>query len=132
MKRTLVTVFLVSATLLAGAALGAPIDKKQTIRLDREALVGSQVLPSGSYRVELASNPDTVKFIQAGRTVAEMPCKLALATVIYPGNAVHFRSSESGPDRLVKIVLADSKLSIEVPASEKELETPIANATDRR
>src|SRR5262245_3856190 len=123
---------LVAATALAGLAVAGPIDKKETIKLDREALVGAQLLPSGLYKVELGSEPETVRFVQAGKTVLEVPCKLGLDKVVYPGNAVHFKTAETGPDRLTKIVLADSKLAIEVeaPASVGQDE-PVA-AADRR
>jgi hypothetical protein len=132
MRKRFASLVLASASLLAGAAHGAPLAQKATIHLDRPALVGSSVLPSGSYRVELAGRPDTVKFLQGGRTVAEAPCKLGLATVVYPGNAVHFRTAETGPDRLIKIVLADSKLEIEVPdPAGVEADAPIAKGTDR-
>lgn len=116
MRSRLASAFAVIAILLAARADAAPIDKQETIKLDRAAIVGNRVLPSGSYRIELSSDPDTVRFVQAGRTVAEAPCKLGLAAVVYPGNAVHYRTAEDGRDRLIKIVLADSKLAIALTA----------------
>jgi hypothetical protein len=116
MKSRLAAVFAVTAALLAAGATGAAADKRETIKVDRAAIVGSSVIPSGTYRIELSSNPDIVRFVQGGRTVAEAPYKLGLATVVYPGNAVHYRTVEDGRDRLIKIVLADLKLAIEVSA----------------
>jgi hypothetical protein len=132
MRKRIASAVLATATLLAGAAHAAALDKKETINLDRAAVVGRNVLPSGSYKIELASDPDTVRFLQAGKTVAEAPCKLGLAAVVYPGNAVHFRTAEKGPDRLTKIVLAGSKIAIEIPApAGVEADAPIAKGTDR-
>lgn len=133
MKSRLAAAVIVTATLFAARTHAAPIAKQETVKLDRAAIVGSSVLPAGSYRIELASDPDTVKFVQAGRTVAEAPCKLGLATVIYPGNAVHYRAAEDGQSRLIKIVLADSKLAIELRApAERDGDAAIANAADAR
>jgi len=116
MKRAFAAAVLATATLLAGSAVAAPAETKDTVKLARATVVGSSVLPSGSYRVELSSDPETVRFVQGGKTVAEAPCKLGVAAVVYPGNAVHIQTGADGQDRLTKIVFRDSKIAIEVPA----------------
>jgi hypothetical protein len=117
MKIRMAPVLVVVAALLAGAAAAAPKEaKRQSISLDRPALVGGTVLPAGSYQLELIAGTDTARFVQRDRIVAEVPCKVGFAQVIYSGNAVHYRTGESGPDRLIKIVLASSKLAIVFPS----------------
>ena len=131
--RSRIAAILVSATLLlAGHAHAGSIDKKETIKLDRASIVGNAVLQAGSYEIELSADPDKVRFVQGRRTVAEVPVKVGLATVVYPGNAVHYRTAENGEERLIKIVVAKSKLAIEplVPAG-VEADVPIAKTSDR-
>jgi len=132
MKSRFASVFFVAATLLAGAAHAASIDKKESITLDRTALVGGSVLPAGNYRIELGADPETARFVQGRRTVAETPCKIRLAQVVYPGDAVHYRTGEGGTDRLIKIVFASSRLAIEFPAqADGATDAPIANTASR-
>lgn len=124
---------LVVASVLAGAAQAASIDRKQTITLDRAAMVGGSVLPAGVYRIDLAAGPDTVRFVQGKRTVAEVPCKVGLAQVVYPGNALHFHTGDAGRDRLIEIVLADSKLAIDFPGDPAAAaDAPVATAASGR
>ena len=132
MKSRIAPVFVVAATLWAGAVHAASFDNRETVTLDRAAIVGSTVLPAGSYRIELQANPDTVKFLKRGRTVAEAPCKVGLAQVTYPGNALHFRTGGEGPDRLIKIVFVGSKLAIELQVPE-DVETvgPVVQSANR-
>ncbi len=132
MKSRFASVFVAAATLLAGAAHAASIDKKESITLDRTAIIGGKVLPAGSYRIELATDPDTARFVRGKRTVAEAPCKIGLATLFYRGDAVHYRPGNGGHDRLIKIVFASSKLAIEFPAEvDGATDAPIAKAADR-
>jgi hypothetical protein len=98
MKREFAAAVLATAALLADSAVAAPSGTKDTVKLARATAVGASVLPSGSYRVELSSNPDTVRFVQGGKTVAEAPCKVGVAAVAYPETR-----STSGPGRTVRI-----------------------------
>jgi hypothetical protein len=133
MKSRFASVFLVAATVLAGAAHAASIDKKEHVTLDRAALVGGVVLPAGNYRVELAADPDTARFVVGKRTVAETTCKIRLAHVYYRGDAVHYLTGDGGHDRLVKLVFASSRLAVEFPTEvEGGTGAPIASAADRR
>jgi hypothetical protein len=120
MRSRSVPVLVVAATLLAGAAGAA---SRETIRVDRPALVAGSVIPAGTYQVELAADMDAVRLVQGKRTVIEAPCTVALTPLVYSGNALHFREGQGGRDRLIKIVLASSKLAIEFP-------TDTAVATD--
>ena len=132
MKSRFASVLVVVATLLAGAAEAASIERKETVKVDRPAIVGGSVIPAGTYTLDLAAGLDTVRFLQGKRTVAEAPCKVGLAQVVYPGNAVHYRTGEAGQDRLIKIVLAGSKLAIEFPNDPaRGTEASIADAADR-
>ena len=132
MKSRLAPVLVVVATLLAGAAQAASTDRKETVKLDRPAIVGGGVIPAGIYKLDLSADGDTVRFVQGKRTVAEAPCKVGLAQVVYPGNAVHYRTGVGPQDRLIKIVLADSRLAIEFPiAPSGGTDASIATAADR-
>lgn len=132
MKSTFAPVLVVAAILLIGAA-NASVEEQQTVRLDRAAMVGGTVLPAGTYRVELAVGGDTAKFVQGKRTVAEAPCKVGLAQVVYPGNAAHVRTEGDGHDRLVKIVFASSKLAVEFPNDQTvATEAPVSTAAAGR
>jgi hypothetical protein len=73
------------------------------------------VIEPGTYQLELIPGRDAVRLIQGKRTVAEAPCTVGLLRPTYPGTAVHYRTDTGGPDRLVKIEFADSKLAIEFP-----------------
>jgi hypothetical protein len=115
MRKRFASVLVVAATLLAGAAGAASRDTREIIKVDRTALVAGSVIPAGTYRLELAADMDSVRLVEGGRTVVEAPCTVALTQLVYPGNAVTYRDGENGQDRLIKIVLADSKLAIEFP-----------------
>jgi len=132
MRKPFQSVLLAAATVfLASIQVGAA-PKRETIRLDHAVLVGGSVLEAGTYGVEIALGLDAVSFVQGRRVVTTVPCKVGLTQVVYPGNAIHSRTDDSGRDRIVKIVLADSKLAIdlatEAPGAQND---PIASATDR-
>ena len=132
MKSPCLSVLAAAAVLFAGAA-HASIDAEQTVRLDRAAMVGGTVLPAGTYRVDLAAGRDVARFVQGKRTVAEAPCKVELAQVVYRGNAAHIRTGDDGHDRLVKIVFASSKLAVEFPVEQDvAAEGPVSQATGGR
>ena len=117
MKNPGASVFVAAAILLAGAA-HASVEGQKSVRLDRAAMVGGTILPAGTYRVDLAVGRDTATFFQGKRIVAEAPCKVEIAEVVYPGNATHIRTGVDGHDRLVKIVFASEKLAVEFPADQ--------------
>jgi hypothetical protein len=133
MKSRFAPVLVVAATFLAGAAGAASRDAGETIKVDRTAIVAGSILPAGTYQVELAADMDSVRLVQAERAVVEAPCTVALTPLVYPGNAVTYREGEGGREQLVKIVLAASKLAIELPAEATGApDASIANAADRR
>jgi hypothetical protein len=122
---------IVAAGWLAGVAEAAPVDK-ETVKLDRSAIVAGSVIPAGVYRLDLAAGGETVRFLKGKRTVAEAPCKVGLAHVVYAGNAVTYRTGEGAQDRLIKIVLAGSRLAIDFPGDAAGApDASIANASDR-
>lgn len=132
MKTRFAPVVVVAATLLAGAAHATSIARKQTVTLDHPAIVGESVLPAGTYRIDLFAGPDTARFLQGKRTVAESPYKVGLARILYPGDAVHYLSVDGGHDRLKKIVFASSGLVIEFPTEPVHGTDPtIVKAADR-
>jgi hypothetical protein len=116
MNSRFASVLFVAATLLAGTSHAA-VDQPQSVKLDRATIVGTTVLPAGTYKLELVAGSDTARFVQGKRVVAEAPCKIGLAQVMYPGTAVHYRTSGGGQDRLLKIVFSSSKLAVEFPTA---------------
>ncbi|HZN56108.1 MAG TPA: hypothetical protein VFB67_12390 [Candidatus Polarisedimenticolaceae bacterium] len=112
--RSCIAPVLVAAVLAFGGAHAASLDK-QTVKLNRSAIVGGTVVPAGIYRLEVAPGRDTARFVQGKRLIAEVPCKVGLAEVFYPGTAVHYRPESDGRDRLIRIVLSSAKLAIEFP-----------------
>jgi hypothetical protein len=132
MKSRIASVLVVAAALLAGVSHAWSKDTKQTVKLDREAQVGESVLVAGTYGVELSPGRDTARFLAKGRLVAEVPSRVELADVVYPGIAVHFHTGGPGPDRLVKIVVASSNLAIEFPRDLGEaVDRPVASTVER-
>jgi hypothetical protein len=132
MKSRIASLVVVAAALLAGASQAWSKDAKQTVKLDREALVGESVLAAGTYGVELSPGRDTARFVTKGHTVAEVPCRVELADVVYPGIAVHYATGGPGPDRLVKIVVESSNLAIEFPRESGGAgDAPVASAAGR-
>jgi hypothetical protein len=132
MKSRIASAFVLAAALLAGASPASSKEAKQAVSLDRTAIVGTSVLPAGTYGIELAPGRETVRFVSKGRTVAEVPCRVEFAEVVYPGVAVHYRTGQTGVDRLVKIVFADSKLAIQFSRDTTvEGDAPLANAVER-
>jgi hypothetical protein len=97
---------------LSGSALAADPAKDEAIRLDRPALVGDTVIPAGDYRIRISPGLNEVTLTQGKRTVAVVPASVELTRPVYPGNAVHYRT-EGDPDRVVRIVFAKSRLSVE-------------------
>jgi hypothetical protein len=114
MKSRFPTVLVLTATLLAGA-VHASYATKQHVTLDRPALLGETVLPAGEYRIDLFSGPDTARFVQGKRTVAEAPYKVTLVRLDHRGDAVHYLADDTGRERLIKIVFASSGLVVEFP-----------------
>jgi hypothetical protein len=132
MKIRIAPVLVVAAALLVGASPASSKDTKETVKLDREAIVGENVLAAGTYGIELSPSRDTAKFLTKGHAVAEVPCRVELADVVYPGIALHYHTGGPGPDRLVKIVIASSNLAIEFPRDRAGAgDAPLANAVSR-
>jgi hypothetical protein len=123
-------VFVLVAAVVAGGAQAASHEKNQTVTLDRPAVVGGNVLPAGTYRIEVSH--DTAKFVQGKRTVVEAGAKVGLEPAYYRGNAVHYRTVE-GREQLTKIVFGTSGLALdfttEVAAAGRE--APITATADR-
>jgi hypothetical protein len=109
---------LVAATILLAGAAHASDDAQQSVSIDRAAMVGGTVLPAGTYRVDLTAGRDMAKFVQGKQTVAEAPCKVEAAHVLYRGNAAHVLTGVDGQARLVKIELASSSLAVEFPVEQ--------------
>ena len=123
---------LLISSLIAGAAQASALPKRTTVTLDQPAKVGAEVLPAGTYRLELGSDPGTVRFVQGKRTVVEAPVKIGLEAAHYAGNAVHYRT-EAGEQRLLKIVLAPSGIAVEFPAeATSAVAGTVATSTDGR
>jgi hypothetical protein len=133
MKNRIAPVLVVAFALLTGAVPAWSKDTKQTVKLDREALVGEAVLAAGTYGIELTPGRETARFLVKGRAVVEVPCQVELADAVYPGVAVHFLTESAGPDRLVKIVISSSNLAIQFPREPGVVgDTPVAKAADHR
>lgn len=133
MNSRFTSALVVAATLWAGAAVAGSTTKKETIRLDRAALVGSTLIQPGTYQLELSPAGDTVRFVQGKRTVTETPCSVGLGQPLYAGTAIHYRTGGDGADRLVRIVFADSKLAIQFSAEGAGgTDASLAKAADRR
>lgn len=116
MSRRAASIFLLLSSLIAGAAhAGTALPKRTTVTLDQPAKVGASVLPAGTYQVELGTAPDTARFVQAKRTIAEIPIKVGVEPAQYRGNALHYKT-EDGQQRLMKIVFASSGIAVEFPA----------------
>ena len=132
MKHRFAAGFVVAAAVWAGSVQAAVVAKTETINLDRAALVGGTLIEPGTYQIEFVPGVDAVRFVQGKRTVTETAVSLALGQPLYPGNAIHYRTGGDGPDRLVKIVFAGSKLALQFPVDEAgAAETPIATAAER-
>jgi len=132
MKSRITSALVVAATLWAGSALAGSTAKKETVRLDRAALVGATLIEPGTYQLALAPAGDTVRFVQGKRTVTEIPCSVERQEPLYPGTAIHYRTGSDGADRLVRIVFAHSKLAIQFLAEDPAgTEASLAKAADR-
>jgi hypothetical protein len=120
-------------TLAAGSALAASAPKKEEIRLDHALRVGSTLVPAGVYRVELSADWNTATLLQGKQIVVVAPVRVGPAQVVYSGNAIHSRTEADGRDRLVKVVLADSKLAVDFAAELGETAASrAAGTTDSR
>ena len=128
MSRRTASLLLLLSSLIAGAAHASALPKHTTVTLDQPAKVGVSVLPAGTYQVELGSAPDTARFVQAKRTIAETPIKVGVEAAQYRGNALHYKN-EAGQQRLLKIVFAPSGIAVEFPV-ESAGGAAVATATD--
>jgi hypothetical protein len=115
MKNRIASALVLAVVLAAGISRAAGKDDKPAVRLEHATLVGRDVLLAGTYQIELVAGSDLARFVQDGRTVIATPCKVGLATIAYPGNAVRVKDGAGGPDRLLEIVLSSSKLAIAFP-----------------
>jgi hypothetical protein len=118
MIRRIVSALVVASTLLTGAAEAA-FAGKQTVILDRPAIVGETLLPAGTYRIDLFAGPDTARFFQGKHAVADAPYRVELARALFDGDELHYLAEDSGRDRLIKIVFATSGLAIEFPTKSR-------------
>jgi hypothetical protein len=114
---------------VAATAAGAGPAKPRTIELDRDAIVGTAVVPAGSYQLDFGVGRTTATFLQGKRVVAEVPVAVGLTQAIYAGTAVHYRATDAGHDRLLKIVFATDKIAVEFPAESTVAGEPKAPGT---
>jgi hypothetical protein len=133
MKSRVASVLLVAATLVSGVVSAGSTGKQQTVRLDRDTVVGSTTLPRGTYRLNVAAGLTTATFVQGKHTVAEAPCKVEVVQAVYPDTAVHYRNGVGGPDRLIKIVFSGSNLAVEFETGPSDAgDASVADAAGRR
>lgn len=126
---TLVLSFLVAAT----AAIAAPAAKRTEIKLDHPVLVGNTLVPAGTYRLEISPELDGVRLFKGNDPVVAAPARVDVARVVYPGTALHTRPQADGRDKLVKIVLSDAKLAIDLdPAASSVAEAPATRPSESR
>lgn len=128
MKRPIVALALVVTALFASAALAG----QETLKVRDAFVLNGAALAPGDYRVELGSSPDVVKLMLGRQVVASAPCKLSPVGRSVRGNEIHTRPDAQGRGEIVRLVLADSGLSIDIlPESEAAL-PPSESAGARR
>ena len=122
-----------SILVAASAAIAGPAARRTEIKLDHAMVVGTTLVPAGTYRLEISPELDGVRLLKGSEPVAAAPAKIDVARAVYPGTALHTRPQADGRDKLVKIVLSDAKLAIDLdPAASSVAETPGVHGSGSR
>lgn len=131
MKRHLPAVLILAAAVLAAVPVANA--KKESLRLYETGVVNGVVLEAGDYKVELAPSLESVSFLKGRRVVVSAPAKVRQAEGALLGDAIHYRPGTDGRQEIVRVVLAGSRLSIEIVPEKSNLQPlPIAKAEERR
>jgi len=101
-----------------------------TLSLSQPFKVNGAWVASGDYRVELAPSLDSMQLLQGHKVVASSPCRVTLVGGKLAGDEVHSRPDSEGHDVIVAVVLARSRMSIELlPSASSESAAGLASAT---
>ena len=116
----LTVIAVVSAASPAGtvSAAAAPMPSRTTeLELYREAVVNGVTLVPGTYRIAIGSALDSITFFSAKRPVVTASCRVGGVSGRIPGDSVFYVSREDGRQEIVRVVLADRKLAIDLVGS---------------
>jgi hypothetical protein len=118
MKRPRLSLVLLVAALTIPAAHAA----QKSLRLGHPFVLNGVVVEPGEYAVELAPSLDAVKLKQGREVVVSSPCKVSSVEGPSRSDEVHSRLDSRGRDEIVRLVLAGSRMSIEMtPSAEAAL-----------
>ena len=118
MKRPLAGLLVLAFASALPAALAAP----KALRLGHPFVLNGVVVEPGEYQVELSPSLDTVKLMRGKSVVVTAPCKARAVGESIPSDAVFSHPDSQGRDEIVRLVLASSRMSIEMMPSAETVE----------
>jgi hypothetical protein len=122
--------------LVAAASVPTVHAAEKSLRLGHAFLLNGVVVEPGEYKVELAPSLDAVKLVRGKHVVASAPCRVSLVEGPMRANAVYSRPDSLGRDEIVRLMLADGRMAIEMQPSAGivaggEPETPATTGATR-
>jgi hypothetical protein len=132
MKRFIVGMLVLVAATSAPTARAA----EKSLRLGHAFLLNGVVVEPGEYKVELAPSLDAVKLVRGKHVVASAPCRVSLTDGPTRADEVYSRPDSLGRDEIVRLMLADTQMAIEMQPSvgivaDGERETPATTGATR-
>ncbi len=77
------------------------------------------VLPPGEYKIQVSPALDSVEFLVGSKSVVTAPCRVSLADPSISRDEVHSRPDAEGREEITRLMLAHSRMAVEIlsPAS---------------
>lgn len=127
MKRTFASLVLALA-----AAASATFASADVVQLHAPFVLNGVSLPPGDYRITVSPTLDSVQLVRGRQAVVTAPCKVSLADPSVSRDEVHSRPDGSGHERITRLVLTHSRMSVEILDGTSVASGPAASGTETR
>src|SRR5262245_21557674 len=93
----------------------SPWARKMDLEIHRAGYVQGVELQAAEYQIMLAPSLEEISFYRGGDRLVTARCKVHLAEKRPVGDSVHYARGEDGKERILRILLAQQMLDIELP-----------------
>jgi hypothetical protein len=128
MKRTVAAIALLTAAAIAPATLAAT----DTLQIRSPFLLNGVTIAPGEYKVAVSPSFDTVELTRGKDVVVTAPCKVGPVDQTVSRDEIHSHKAASGQEEIFRLVLARSRMSVEILPAANMASGTDAHGTETR
>ena len=121
---------LLSMAVIALASAPAVFATADTLELHAPFVLNGVEIPPGEYRIAVSPSLYSVQFVRGRLPVVTAPCKVSLADPSVARDEVHSRPDAAGREKITRLVLSRSRMSVEILDAASVASGPAASATE--